>query len=74
MNRERLEQIYSDAVGDIPEEQLDFLHFVAFKANGLGEQEIKKYEIFSRKLIGNSEADLDGLKAFRFKEDKVTST
>ncbi len=43
MNYERLEKIYSDTVADMPKEQVDFLHFVVYKAFGLTELDITKY-------------------------------
>ena len=43
MNYVRLEKIYSDIVSDMPEEQVDFLHFVAYKAYGISEPDIRKY-------------------------------
>ncbi len=43
MNYQRLEDIYSEIVAEISEHEVDFLKFVAFKAYGLSEGDIKKY-------------------------------
>lgn len=43
MNFEKLEKIYSEKVADIPVEQIDFLHFIAYKAYGITEQDVRTY-------------------------------
>ena len=43
MNYEKLEKIYSETVADMPAEQIDFLQFIAYKAYGITEQDVRTY-------------------------------